>query len=176
MITEQDIAIIDKFILKKISKEELEKGIGKRYSYIEFDKLLSRALQENTENHTNQLFRKIFWYLPTNLSKQELDRIYTKYISIRIGHFEHEDMLSHFHLDIIDPEQNVRILENLVTTPPSYFKLDDSEPIFLEKCLFTISKQPTKEAKEALLKFTLSQNETIARASKLYLENIPKNV
>lgn len=172
MINNQQISFIDSFILKRITKSELIELIGKRYSFEEYDALLSNALIKDKNVFSNQLFNKIFWHLPVSLSRQEKDYIYKKYISTHFGHFEHENMLDYFHNNIIDPNKNVSILDSLVKRTPKYFKLDDSEPIFLQKCLFAISKQPSLNSRLVLEYYTKSKNQTISTVSKKYLERI----
>lgn len=106
------------------------------------------------------------------MTEKQKDRIYKKYISIREGHQEHEEMLTYFHSNFIEPKTNVCILQLLVINAPSYFRKVGREKVFIEKCVFTIAKQPTPQAKEALLNFAFSTNETIKRAAQLYLTKI----
>lgn len=175
-ISDRQITLIDNYILEKIDKKELTNQFGKEYSFKEFDNVLSNSLLKDMGVYTNHIFNKVFWYLPVNVTVTEKDFIFKKYISIKFGHFEHENMLDYFHTNIINPVQNVSILNDLIRNPPEYFKLDDSEPVFLQKCLFIISKQPCSDAKNILKEYSISKKNTVLSLnSKLYLERLKEN-
>src|SRR5574343_38544 len=168
--------IINDYLFNKISLQEFEEKIGKKYQFQEFNQLLNESIQSNTELKRNRLFHNLFWYLPVQLSEIEKDLIYKTYLDLHVGHYEHEDMLDHFHNNFIEPEVNIDILVSLVENPPSYFVEDYREKLLQKKCLVTISRQPTVKAKKTLETFSLSIDDTISRASKLYLEKLTKNV
>ena len=149
-----------------ISKEDFLKIFKSEIDFNSFDMLLEKSLNDFSE------FNMLLWYLPTTLNDIQKDKIFKKYLSLKEGHQEHEELLNYFHKNFINADQNVIILQSLVENPPRYFQEADRENVFKEKCIFTIAKQPTMKAKEALIKYIKSTDETIARASELYLQKI----
>jgi len=163
--------ILNLYLDGKIKTKEFNDRLLKHININNCDKLLELSLNKLTSVGID-LFSSVWWIIATNFSYDIVDPLVKKYLAIQVGHFQHEDMIEYFHNNIIDPEVNVNILVSLIENPPKYFLIDDRENVFIEKCLFTIAKQPTFKANEVLLVFSSSDNETISRASKLYLEKL----
>jgi hypothetical protein len=167
MISNEKILLLEDFMINKIDKSQLLIFLNKEYNFLEFTALLDEALE--TKQH--QLFYTLFYFLPTRLSGIEEDKIYKKYISISEGHFEHEEMLSYFHKNFIAPEESIKILNDLILNPPKYFIADDRIDVFINKCLFTLEKQPVELGKNTLEDLTHSENLFIAKRAETYLLN-----
>lgn len=168
MLSEEQVSFLDEFMLGKINKSQLIHFLGKEYKDYEFEKLLDEAIQKKN----NQLFYRLFWYLPVILSDIERDKIYKKYITIKDGHFEHEEMLNYFHKKFDFTKETVIILKDLIVNPPKYFINDDSINVFINKCLFTIAKQPFNLSAETLKELVASKNQFISIRANSYLQKL----
>lgn len=163
--------LINQYSDGNINFDELKINIDKYLNIKTSADLLEFSLNKLTKNGVN-LFNAVWQISILKLDQESIDCLVKKYLSIIEGHYEHEDMIEYFHRTFIEPNINVHILTSLIKNPPAYFRDADRENVFLEKCLFTISKQPTSKSKNALKEFSQSENETVAAASKVYLEKI----
>jgi len=155
MISDKNKKLLRKLAAGLISQKAFDKSFKKKFNLNEIDLLLNESLGNNS------LFHMYFWYCPKNLNYTEKDILFKKYISINEGHHEHEEMLSYFHRNFINPIGNIDILTKLIEQPPHYFFAEGRQMVFIDKCIFTIAQQPQPFNLEALEELAKSEDEKI---------------
>ena len=159
---------IEDYCLEKISREDLQVYFQDKIDFLLLDNMLELALGIHTKSGVF-LFDVILHSFYTKINNEDRDKIQKKYVEIRTGHEEHEDLIQVFFKNTTDIEENIRILLSLIEEPPKYFERAGRTEVFIMKCLFQLKSLPSDRALEEFKKFANSENEDIASYVRIQL-------
>ncbi|MDX1365453.1 MAG: hypothetical protein R3243_14675 [Arenibacter latericius] len=143
--------------------------INLTYSHVKF--LFDYFLKKNNW----KVFRFIFVNISRKLNNRDKERLYREYL-LNHKHFDHEDMIKYFYVDYIDDLKNIKMLVDLINSPPRYFYDQEREYVFIEKCINALKAQKYPESFHAIKKISdTTKDKTVRKMTTYIVENWTNN-
>jgi len=137
-MTETEFEILKNRCIGRITQEEVDAAIPWRKTKTELEELLDNCL---AKGNPNNIFEIYFWSTPTDMSNEEEQELYRKYL-LTEGHYEHEEIASAFQTRHNLSGDNVKVLVEAIIHPPKYLQAEDFRYPYIRKCIYAIGVQP----------------------------------
>lgn len=167
IFTKEQLKFVMQIILKKQPLEKLSKKGINTLSYYETMRLLDHYLSKNDF----YAFKVVFGYIPKNITFDEQEELLRKYL-LRSNHYEHENMIAPFYSTYRENLKNIDVLVELINSPPVYFKEEDRDVIFINKCLEALGRQKYPESYNAIKQISeITDNEMTKKIANYMINN-----
>lgn len=165
--TQEQLDVMELVSMGELPLNSLKKNNIPTLNFLELKGILDCLL----ENNDFYAFRVVFDYAPKNISFEEEEQLFREYL-LRYNHYEHENMIASFYTTYRKNIKNIDVLVDLINNPPNYFKEEDRDIIFIDKCLDALGRQKFPESYNAIKKiFETTQNEMLKRMTGYMISN-----